>query len=295
MSSKKKILFIDRDGTLIREPEDEQIDSFEKLGLLNGVIPALLSLREHGFRFVMVTNQDGLGTDSYPMADFEGPHRLMMHVFESQGIGFDAVHIDDSFPHQNSPNRKPELGMVIDYLKSGNLDLENSYVIGDRESDIQLARNMGITGIRIGHGPEDLAWPEIARQIIQRPRSASVERRTNETNISVFVDLDDPKRFDQIQTGIGFFDHMLEQLSKHGGFSLRLTCKGDLHIDPHHTIEDVGLALGTALDKALGDRHGIGRYGFLLAMDEAQSNVAVDLSGRPGLRTAWRVHSRKYW
>lgn len=279
MSGKRKILFIDRDGTLIKEPEDEQIDSFQKLEFLEEVVPALLRLRDHGFEFVMVTNQDGLGTDSYPQADFDGPHQLMMKVFLSQGIQFSAVHIDPSFPHENSPNRKPELGMVLEYLKAGEMDLPNCYVIGDRESDMQLADNMGITGLKIG--AEKLSWPSIARQIIKRPRSATIERNTNETRISVFVDLDDENRFDDIATGLGFFDHMLEQLGKHGGFSMRVKCEGDLHIDAHHTIEDVGLAIGKALDEALGDRHGIGRYGFLLAMDEAQSNVAIDLSGRP--------------
>jgi len=279
MSDKRKILFIDRDGTLIKEPEDEQIDSFEKLEFVEDVIPSLLDLKNHGFEFVMITNQDGLGTDSYPEEDFAGPHELMMSVFQSQGIHFSDVHIDKSFPHENSPNRKPEPGMVLDYLKSGTLDLANSYVIGDRDSDIQLAQRMGISGLKIGS--EELTWPQIVQEIIERPRSASIERNTNETRISVFVNLDDLNRFDDIQTGIGFFDHMLEQLSKHGGFSLRVRCQGDLHIDAHHTIEDVGLAIGKALDEALGDRRGIGRYGFLLAMDEAQSNVAIDLSGRP--------------
>ena len=279
MTSKRKILFIDRDGTLIKEPEDEQIDSFEKLDLVDDVVPALLRLRDHGFEFVMITNQDGLGTDSFPIEDFQGPHELMMRIFSSQGIRFSSVHIDRSFPHENSPNRKPELGMVLDYLKSGNLDLENSYVIGDRDSDIELANNMGIVGLKIG--TDQFSWPEIVRHVVTRPRSASIERNTNETKISVFVDLDDENRYDDIATGIGFFDHMLQQISKHAGFSLRLSCQGDLHIDAHHTIEDVGLAMGTALDQALGDRRGIGRYGFLLAMDEAQANVAIDLSGRP--------------
>ena len=279
MSTKRKILFIDRDGTLIQEPEDQQIDAYEKLLLVDDVIPALLELRDHGFEFVMVTNQDGLGTDCHPLANFIGPHELMMQIFESQGITFAGVHIDPSFPHENSPQRKPELGMVLEYLKTGTLDLQNSYVIGDRDSDLQLAENMGITGLKIG--PDDLAWLEIAEVITQRPRSATMIRKTNETEIEVFVDLDSRQAEDEIQTGIGFFDHMLEQLSKHGGFTLQVKCAGDLHIDAHHTVEDVGLAIGRALDEALGDRQGIGRYGFLLAMDESQSNVAIDLSGRP--------------
>lgn len=279
MSGKQRILFIDRDGTLIEEPDDQQIDAFQKLKLVADVIPSLRELRDRGFVFVMVTNQDGLGTDSFPEDQFVGPHDLMMQIFQSQGICFQAVHIDRSFPADNSPNRKPALGMVLDYLKSGDLDLQNSYVIGDRDSDLQLAENMGIQGLKIG--PDGLTWPEIAEQIVQRPRVATVVRNTNETKIKVTVNLDPQHRTDQISTGIGFFDHMLEQISKHAGFSLDLLCEGDLHIDAHHTIEDVGLALGSALDQALGDRHGIGRYGFLLAMDESQANVAIDLSGRP--------------
>lgn len=279
MPVKRKILFLDRDGTLIEEPDDFQIDAYEKLRLVPGVIPSLLQLRDHGFEFVMVTNQDGLGTDSHPQEKFEGPHTLMMNVFESQGISFSAVHIDPSLPEDNSPNRKPGLGMVLDYLKSGDLDLGNSYVIGDRDSDLELAQNMGIAGLKVG--PDDLSWSDIAQCITARPRTATVIRETNETQIEVFVDLDSPDRFTEIETGIGFFDHMLEQVGKHGGFSLRVRCQGDLHIDAHHTVEDVGLAIGMALDEALGDRLGIGRYGFLLAMDESQANVAIDLSGRP--------------
>ena len=279
MPVKRKILFLDRDGTLIEEPEDFQIDAYEKLRFLPHVIPALLALRDHGYEFVMVTNQDGLGTDSHPLANFEGPHELMMRVFESQGISFAAVHIDPSFPKEKSANRKPELGMVLDYLKSGDLDLNRSYVIGDRDSDLELAQNMGIAGLKVG--PEDLRWPEIVQCITEQPRTATVIRETNETQIEVLVDLDSADRFTEIETSIGFFDHMLEQVGKHGGFSLKVRCQGDLHIDPHHTVEDVGLAFGMALDEALGDRLGIGRYGFLLAMDEAQANVAIDLSGRP--------------
>ncbi len=280
MSRKRKILFIDRDGTLIREPLDEQIDSYEKLELVENVIPALLRLRDVGFEFVMVSNQDGLGTEHFPQEHFDGPHRLLMNVLNSQGIEFADVLIDPSRPEENSPNRKPGIGLVLNYLKSGELDLANSCVIGDRDADMQLAENMGIAGIRFGNpGPD---WLEVSQQIIGRPRSADVERNTNETKICVHVDLDGTSSGeDRIATGIGFFDHMLEQLARHGGFAMQLECQGDLHIDPHHTIEDVGLAIGQALDRALGDRRGIGRYGFLLAMDEAQANVAIDLSGRP--------------
>ena len=279
MSNKRRILFIDRDGTLIIEPEDFQIDSLEKLELLDGVIPALLDLKKAGYEFVMVSNQDGLGTDSYPEEDFRIPHEKMLHLFESQGITFSAQHIDPHFEEDGSPNRKPGIGMVLDYLKSGELDLEDSWVIGDRETDLQMAENMGIGGIRCG--PDGDPWADIAHRLVTRPRTAEVVRRTNETNIRVFVDLE--SNGTDIATGIGFFDHMLDQLASHGGFKLQLSCQGDLEIDEHHTVEDCALALGEALRQALGDRRGIGRYGFVLPMDESLATVAVDLSGRPAL------------
>ncbi len=277
--SKRKILFIDRDGTIIHEPPDQQIDRYDKLRFVDHVIPALLQLRDHGYEFVMVSNQDGLGTDRFPTADFEGPHRLMQQVLNSQGIHFSAELIDPSLPDEGSPNRKPGLGMVLKYLQSGRLDLQNSYVIGDRDSDMQLAENMGISGLRIGD--PGLTWKAICEHIVTRPRSAVIRRKTSETDIVGRVQLDCPEPALVIGTGLGFLDHMLEQLAKHGGFSLQLNCRGDLHVDPHHTIEDVALAIGGGLDQALGDRRGIGRYGFLLAMDESQANVAIDLSGRP--------------
>ncbi len=279
--AKRRILFIDRDGTLIVEPADEQVDSLEKLELLEGVIPALLRLRDAGYEFVMVSNQDGRGTDSFPEADFLAPHRKMVAIFASQGIRFTAEHIDPHFEHENSPNRKPGIGMVLDYLKSGELDLDDSWVIGDRETDLQMAGNMGIGGLRCG--PDGQDWAEIARFLCERPRRGTVTRRTNETDIEVIVDLDpDPKTAgNDIDSGIGFFDHMLDQVASHGGFRLKLACRGDLHIDEHHTVEDCALALGAALDQALGDRRGIGRYGFTLPMDESLAQVAVDLSGRP--------------
>lgn len=276
-SQKRRILFIDRDGTLIEEPADEQIDSLEKLALVEGVIPALLTLRDAGYEFVIVSNQDGLGTDSYPEADFIGPHEKMHQLFRSQGIAFVAEHIDPHFESDGSPNRKPGIGMVLDYLKSGELDLTDSWVIGDRETDLQLAENMGIGGFRLG--ADGLGWAEIAHTLVTRPRRGAVHRTTKETDIRVEVDLDDTGT--QITTGIGFFDHMIDQLASHGGFRLTLRCEGDLEIDEHHTVEDCALALGEALNQALGDRRGIGRYGFLLPMDESLAQVAVDLSGRP--------------
>lgn len=277
---KRRILFLDRDGTLIVEPEDEQIDSLQKLRLADEVVPALLMLRDAGYEFVIVSNQDGLGTEAYPEQDFNEPHQKMLDLFASQGIQFAAEHIDPHFEEDGSPNRKPGIGMVLNYLKSGELDLQDSWVIGDRDTDLQLAENMGIGGIRIG--ADGLGWMDIARQLATRPRRASIERNTNETRISVTVDLD-AEGDNRIATGIAFFDHMLEQLAAHGSFRLRLDCDGDLEIDEHHTVEDCALALGAALDKALGERRGIGRYGFVLPMDESRADVAVDLSGRPAL------------
>ena len=279
-TAKRRILFIDRDGTLIIEPEDQQIDSLEKLELIPGVIPALLELKQAGYEFVIVSNQDGLGTDSYPTRDYEIPQQKMIDIFASQGISFSEVLIDPHFEHQNAPTRKPGIGLVLDYLKSGELNLADSWVIGDRETDLQLAQNMGIGGLRIGDGFED--WASITHTLVNRPRVATVERKTNETDIRVFVDLDAGGGC-QAKTGIGFFDHMLDQLASHGGFTLELSCRGDLEIDEHHTVEDCALALGSALNTALGDRRGIGRYGFVLPMDESLAEVAIDLSGRPAI------------
>ena len=277
---KRRILFIDRDGTLIFEPEDKQIDSLEKLELIPGVVPGLLELQKAGYELVIVSNQDGLGTDSYPQQNFDIPQQKMLQLFESQGICFSAIHIDPHFEHENSPMRKPGIGMLLGYLKSGELDLQDSWVIGDRQTDLELADNLGIGGLRIGDGFED--WASITHQLVNRPRQATVERKTNETDIRVFIDLDAGGSSD-IDTGIGFFDHMLDQLASHGGFQLELSCRGDLQIDEHHTVEDCALALGQALDQALGERRGIGRYGFLLPMDESLAQVAVDLSGRPAI------------
>jgi len=275
---KRRILFIDRDGTLLVEPPDEQVDSLEKLELVPGVMPALLRLAGAGYEFVIVSNQDGLGTESFPTPHYEAPQQKMIDLFASQGIHFSAVHVDPHFEHQQAPTRKPGIGMVIDYLKSGELDLTDSWVIGDRETDLQLAANMGIGGLRLGDGLE--SWGSIAHFLVNRPRQATVTRKTRETDIRVSVDLD-AGGSSQVSTGIGFFDHMLDQLASHGGFRLELACQGDLEIDEHHTVEDCALALGQALNQALGDRRGIGRYGFLLPMDEALAQVAIDLSGRP--------------
>ncbi len=276
----RKILFVDRDGTLIQEPPDEQIDSFQKLAFVPDCIPALRRLSEAGYELVMVSNQDGLGTDSFPRETFEGPHRLMMQILESQGVRFREVLIDESFPRDRSPSRKPEVGLVLHYLRDRRVDLARSAVIGDRDTDVQFAANLGTRAFKLGPGEWD--WPGIARELLDAPRTARIERNTKETKIAVEIDLDsvaEPKA----STGLGFFDHMLEQLGKHGGFALSVRCDGDLHIDEHHTVEDVALALGQALKAAVGDKRGLGRYGFTLPMDETLASAAVDFSGRPWL------------
>lgn len=284
MSALTPILFVDRDGTLIEEPADFQIDAYEKLRFVADVIPAMLRLRDAGYQFVMVTNQDGLGTEAYPQAHFDGPHQLMMQVLESQGIRFREVCIDRSFPADNAPTRKPGIGLVLDYLKDRSIDWARSAMVGDRETDNAFAGNLGIRAfqLRTAEFGGEWDWPRIAHELVAHPRVASVLRETRETQISVELDLD---RADepQVSTGVGFFDHMLEQIGKHGGFSLKLKCEGDLHIDEHHTVEDCALALGQALRVALGDKRGIGRYGFTLPMDESLASAALDFSGRPML------------
>lgn len=275
--SAPKILFVDRDGTLIVEPPDEQIDRYEKFRLVPGTISALRRCVEAGYELVMVSNQDGLGTASFPHADFVGPQQLLLDILAGEDITFREILIDPHRPEDGAPTRKPGTGLVRHYLGEGALDRTHSTVIGDRETDLEFARNIGIRGLRLG---TDGDWAAIARRLLDAPRVGRVERTTRETRIVVEVDLDRCARPD-VATGLGFFDHMIEQLGVHGGFALRLTCHGDLHIDEHHTVEDCALALGRALRDALGDRRGIGRYGFTLPMDESLAEVAIDLSGRP--------------
>jgi len=276
--SQNRILFVDRDGTLIEEPPDEQVDAIEKLRFMPGVFDAMRQARAAGFGLVMVTNQDGLGSSSFPQANFDAPHQFMLDVFSSQGVEFDAVFV---CPHRKSDGcdcRKPKIKLVEGFVREQNVDLAGSAMVGDRDTDLEFAANLGVRGIRVRrHGDESETWPAILRSLTER--KAEVRRKTRETDIRVCVNLDATSPV-TISTGIGFFDHMLEQLAKHGGFALELSCQGDLQIDEHHTIEDCALALGEALRTALGAKLGISRYGFVLPMDEAQVRVAIDLSGR---------------
>lgn len=280
--SQTPLLFVDRDGTLIAEPDDYQVDSYAKLRFVEGVIPAMLRLRDAGYQFVMISNQDGLGTPAFPREDFEGPHALMLQVFASQGIAFREILIDSSLPADNAPTRKPAIGLALPLLKDRGIDWTRSAMVGDRDTDIAFARNLGIRGfqLRTADFGGEWDWPGIAHALADAPRTARIQRSTRETRIEVGVDLDREAE-PRVSTGLGFFDHMLEQLGKHGGFALELECKGDLHIDEHHTIEDSALALGQALRAALGDKRGIGRYGFVLPMDESLATAALDFSGRP--------------
>ncbi|MEJ2139069.1 MAG: bifunctional histidinol-phosphatase/imidazoleglycerol-phosphate dehydratase HisB [Gammaproteobacteria bacterium] len=276
-----RIAFLDRDGTLVKEPADEQVDSLAKIELVPGVIPALLRLKEAGYRFVMVSNQDGRGTDSFPEPDFRIPQEFILRLFASQGIEFDEVFICPHLPADGCDCRKPLPGLLGDYFDRVDVDRRNSLVVGDRETDIKFARNINVPGFLLD--PLDAThWQQIVREVLDQPRTATIERLTKETAIEVTVDLDASSPI-SIDTGIGFYDHMLDQVAKHGGFSLQLSCKGDLEVDEHHTVEDVALALGQAIRNALGDKRGIGRFGFVIPMDETQAQVAIDLGGRPYL------------
>ena len=275
-----KVLFIDRDGTLIEEPHDNQVDALDKIRLVRGVIPALLELARNGYRFIMVSNQDGLGTASFPREHFEACHEHVVALFESQGINFDETFICPHFESDACDCRKPRTGLLTRFLAMNNLDTAKSAVIGDRETDLELARRLGLRGFLVEPTASfESSWPGIVAALCAGERIAKVERKTRETTISARVDLDAEGRT-EVSTGIGFFDHMLEQIAKHGGFSLLLSCDGDLHVDEHHTVEDVAIVLGSALREALGDKRGIARYGFVLPMDESIASVALDLSGR---------------
>lgn len=283
----KRVLFIDRDGTIIREPEDEQIDSFEKLQFVPGVFNALSFLRQHtDYEFVMVSNQDGLGTESFPEPTFWPVHNFILETLKGEGVTFDEILIDRHFPEDNAPTRKPNTGMVEKYLSDPEYDMADSYVIGDRDTDQQFAQNIGCKYLQVGE------WAKIAELVFAGERTAEVTRTTKETNILVRVNLDGTGRCD-INTGLGFFDHMLEQIGRHGMIDLTVHTKGDLHIDEHHTIEDTALALGECIDRALGSKRGIERYGYSLPMDDCLCSVALDFGGRPWLVWDAEFHREK--
>jgi imidazoleglycerol-phosphate dehydratase / histidinol-phosphatase len=288
----KKVLFIDRDNTIIVEPEDEQLDSFEKLVFLPGAISCLSKIaKETDFELVMVTNQDGLGTESFPEDTFWPVHNKMLQILRDEGIVFTEIFIDRSFPSQMEPTRKPGTAMLVKYLAKG-IDLDSSFVIGDRLTDIELAKNLGCKAILINRESSPDAelcttdWNDICKYLKQIPRIAKVERKTTETEIRVELNLDGSGK-STIDTGIGFFNHMLEQIARHGNIDLIIKVKGDLEIDEHHTIEDVAITLGEAMLKAIGSKKGIERYSFVLPMDDCLAQVALDFGGRPWL--VWDV------
>jgi len=306
----KKLLILDRDGTLILEPEDQQIDSLEKLTFYPGVFQYLSRIvQELDYELLMITNQDGLGTASFPEETFWPAHNKMLSTLEGEGITFADVLIDRSFPEDNAPTRKPRTGLMKPYMQ-GDYDLENSVVIGDRLTDMELAKNIRAKGIWLSNQPdlgadeleadgEDVQqaialkttdWAEIYRYLRLQERTAEVHRKTKETDIYIHLDLDGSGK-SELETGLGFFDHMLDQLARHGGLDLTVKVKGDLHVDEHHTIEDTALALGEAFAKAIGDKLGMERYGFALPMDDCLAQVAIDFGGRPWL--VWEADFRR--
>jgi imidazoleglycerol-phosphate dehydratase/histidinol-phosphatase len=274
----QKILFIDRDGTLIREPADQQVDHVDKVDFMPGVFAALHQLQQAGYVLVMVSNQDGLGTASFPSEHFEAPQALMLKLFASQRIYFSDILICPHLPEAGCACRKPNTGLLMPYIIEQKINRHESYVIGDRDTDGELAARVGLPFLDL----RQLHWCEVATTILRKPRQASVTRQTRETDIALTLNLDvnDPCH---IETGLPFFNHMLEQIVKHAGIAVTLSAKGDLHIDEHHTVEDVAIVFGKALNQALGDKRGLCRYGFVLPMDEACATVSVDLSGRAAL------------
>ena len=303
----KKVLFIDRDGTLVLEPKDYQLDNLSKLVFYPKVFNFLARIaKEMDYSLVMVTNQDGLGTESFPEDDFWPTHNFLINAFENEGIVFDEILIDKSFPSDNAPTRKPRTGLLSHYIKGG-FDLENSYVIGDRLTDMELAKNLGAKGIFIANDEalgaeevqEDLSntidfkttdWERIYRFLKLKARTVTRERKTHETSIALRLNLDGTGQ-SEISTGIAFFDHMLDQLARHGGMDIRLNVQGDLQVDEHHTIEDTAIVLGEAIAEALGDKLGIERYGFCLPMDDCLAQVAIDFGGRNWL--VWETEFKR--
>ncbi|MDI5950985.1 bifunctional histidinol-phosphatase/imidazoleglycerol-phosphate dehydratase HisB [Flavobacterium yafengii] len=307
----KKILFIDRDGTMVLEPNDYQLDSFEKLEFYPKAFQYLAKIaKELDFELVMVTNQDGLGTDSHPEINFWPVHNLIMKAFENEGVVFKEVFIDKTFPHENAPTRKPATGMLTKYIDNPEYDLANSFVIGDRITDVELAKNLGSKAIFINTdealGGDEIAskreeldsvialqttdWKVIYEFLKLEERSASIERKTNETDIFINLNLDGTGK-SKIETGIAFFDHMLDQIARHGQMDLEVLVKGDLEVDEHHTIEDTAIALGEVFAKALGNKLGIERYGFCLPMDDCLAQVAIDFGGRNWL--VWETEFKR--
>lgn len=307
----KKVLFIDRDGTMVLEPSDYQLDSFDKLEFYPKAFQYLGKIAsELDYELVMVTNQDGLGTDSHPEANFWSVHNLILKSFENEGVHFDAVYIDKSFPHENLPTRKPATGMLTKYIDNSEYDLANSFVIGDRITDVELAKNLGSKAIFIntdeGLGSDEIAsklheleavialkttdWKAIYEFLKLDNRVATVSRKTNETDIYINLNLDGTGK-SKIETGIAFFDHMLDQIARHGQMDLEIKVKGDLEVDEHHTIEDTAIALGEVFAKALGNKLGIERYGFCLPMDDCLAQVAIDFGGRSWL--VWETEFKR--
>ena len=304
----KKALFIDRDGTILAEPADEQIDSLEKMRFVPGAISGLKALSGLGFELVLATNQDGLGTDSFPEADFWPAHEKMLATLGGEGVVFDDQLIDRTFERDNAPTRKPRTGMFARYL-DGSYDLASSYVIGDRVTDLLLARNLGARGVLLRSAAEGRrmvekagvaescalvsdSWAEVAEFIRRGERQVDLRRQTRETQIRVRLDLDGRGDFnDRISTGLHFLDHMLSQIAHHGGVSLSVEAHGDLEVDEHHTVEDVAITLGEAIDRALGSKAGIARYGFALPMDDCRALVLLDFGGR--IDFEWEAEFRR--
>ncbi len=283
----RKALFIDRDGTIIQEPADEQIDSFDKLQFVPGVLNALSEIRcKTDYEFILVSNQDGLGTNSFPEETFWPVHNFVMQTLKGEGITFEAEHIDRHFPADNAPTRKPGTAMLTRYM-NGDYDLSASYVIGDRDTDVQLAKNIGCRALKLGEGMD---WKRIAEILLVGERYATTRRVTAETDIYVEIYLDNPQVCD-ISTGLGFFDHMLQQIAHHGGIGLKVKAQGDLHVDEHHTVEDTAIVLGECLRKAVGNKLGLQRYGFSLPMDDCLCSVALDMGGRPWL--VWNAEFKR--